>query len=630
MARLPDLVRDSKLETRFLPDFSVETVHIYHWHEAEPAQRRPVSLSEHWKRQRKIGGGGYSTVWLESCPKVSRYGVQLRAVKQIETGGRFARIDFNRELEAIAKFSHPRYERCFVKSFGWYNTPENLFISMEYMELGDLHDYLLDRPVLPETQVQDISYQILEGLQMMHENQFIHRDLKPRNILIKSHPPQEWWVKIGDFGISKRMEENPETSTTLRGTTGFIAPELYGFVNPGSPYSTDIWSFGEIIFQMLTKKPVFKPISQLSSYIRHPETFPSTALSDAGVSASGIDFIQSLMKPKPDDRLTTEAALGHMWTQLASEASTPRADPLGSVESHPILTDEEEQRFEPYDEVNGSSLETLLSRGKTSSAGARATATAVESTGFDSNVKTGGSETLRPTKDRKTGGVRAKYAFIEDCDSNDDSKEFSHLSSGTASDSTESLSSNADVSSRTRPTQSTPVSDGTPHTSDNSRSRKPAAANSITTNRLSVAERIQILEREKKGKARASRESESKKASSTGSTPRIEIRSVKPARIPNSEGCQSNQLRATLTILLQAQTQVPDIPIPRRIRETEIQRSMVMRKLPFLNIGPRIEVNRRARKKRKSHGHEKARLLFHGNYSMSMRYLIWVTLFEKT
>lgn len=104
MARLPDLVRDSKLETRFLPDFSVETVHTYH----EPTQRRVVSVSEHWKRQRKIGGGGYSTVWLENCPKASRHGVQVRAVKQIETGGRFARIDFNRELEAIAKFSHPK------------------------------------------------------------------------------------------------------------------------------------------------------------------------------------------------------------------------------------------------------------------------------------------------------------------------------------------------------------------------------------------------------------------------------------------------------------------------------------------------------------------------------------------
>jgi hypothetical protein len=113
MSRLPDLVRDSKLETRFAPDFSVETVHTYH--ESEPARRRLVSVLEHWKRQEKIGGGGYSTVWLESCPKVSRHGVQVRAVKQIETGGRFARIDFNRELEAIAKFSHPKVSYCTPK-----------------------------------------------------------------------------------------------------------------------------------------------------------------------------------------------------------------------------------------------------------------------------------------------------------------------------------------------------------------------------------------------------------------------------------------------------------------------------------------------------------------------------------
>lgn len=106
MSRLPDLVRDSKLETRFVPDFNVETVHTYH--ESERSRRRLVPVLEHWKRQEKIGGGGYSTVWLESCPKFSRHGVQVRAVKQIETGGRFARIDFNRELEAIAKFSHPK------------------------------------------------------------------------------------------------------------------------------------------------------------------------------------------------------------------------------------------------------------------------------------------------------------------------------------------------------------------------------------------------------------------------------------------------------------------------------------------------------------------------------------------
>ena len=112
MTRLPDLVRDSKLETQFLPEFSVETVHIYH--ESKHRRRQLVSISEHWKRKKKIGGGGYATVWLEICPTVSRHGVRTRAVKQIETSGRFARIDFTRELETIAKFSHPKVRPCII------------------------------------------------------------------------------------------------------------------------------------------------------------------------------------------------------------------------------------------------------------------------------------------------------------------------------------------------------------------------------------------------------------------------------------------------------------------------------------------------------------------------------------
>ncbi|CAI7618663.1 unnamed protein product [Penicillium pancosmium] len=331
MTRLPDLVRDSRLETHFLPDCGVETVHTYH--ESDPtSRRRVVARSEHWKRKTRIGGGGYSTVWLEECAQGSRCGIQVRAVKQIETGGRFHRIDFNRELETIAKFSHSRYERCFVQSFGWYRSPEHLWIAMEYLELGDLLDYLDEKPALPESQAQEITFQILEGLKMMHENEFTHRDLKPKanqNILIKSHPPDEWWIKIADFGISKRIEESPETSTTLRGTTGFIAPELYGFLEPGSPYAADIWSLGEITFQMLTKAPAFKPIGRLSSYTTQPERFPSSPLDEAGVSKLGIEFIRSLMRPVPDSRLTSEMAILHPWIKpLLQIPLLPRAEAL--------------------------------------------------------------------------------------------------------------------------------------------------------------------------------------------------------------------------------------------------------------------------------------------------------------
>lgn len=103
--RIPDLVRDSKLETHFLPDSSIETVHTYH----EPdykSRRRLVSRSEHWRRYGKIGGGSFGSVWLEKCINGERRGNGLRAIKQMEVRRQSTRLDYNRELEAIAKFSH--------------------------------------------------------------------------------------------------------------------------------------------------------------------------------------------------------------------------------------------------------------------------------------------------------------------------------------------------------------------------------------------------------------------------------------------------------------------------------------------------------------------------------------------
>jgi serine/threonine protein kinase len=72
-----------------------------------------------------------------------------------------------------------QYETCFVKSFGWYESPEYLFIAMEYLELGDLHTYLDREPPLPEQEAKEVTYQILHGLHFMHDNEFAHRDLKP-------------------------------------------------------------------------------------------------------------------------------------------------------------------------------------------------------------------------------------------------------------------------------------------------------------------------------------------------------------------------------------------------------------------------------------------------------------------
>ncbi|KAJ5906473.1 Tetratricopeptide-like helical [Penicillium subrubescens] len=313
MARISDLILDSKLETHFLPDCTVHT-----FQESDPNSRqRLVIRSEHWRRQRKIGGGGFGTVWLETCTQGSRGTTQnapVRAVKQIDLDPRLGKLDYNRELEAIAKFSHTRYERCFVKSFGWYESSSQLFIAMEYLEIGDLSTYLRENPPLPENEAKYIAYQVLDGLNMMHRNGFAHRDLKPNNILIESHPPHDWWIKLADFGITKRVEEGRGQTTTITGTPRYFAPEIWGFSKRENAYASDIWALGEIIFEVLTKKPAFGNPASIAGY-KSDEQFPIKSLTEANVSQSGIHFIISLMHPDPKDRRTTASALSDKWIQ---------------------------------------------------------------------------------------------------------------------------------------------------------------------------------------------------------------------------------------------------------------------------------------------------------------------------
>jgi calcium/calmodulin-dependent protein kinase I len=155
-------------------------------------------LEETWKQQRQIGSGGYASVWLEKCINGRKRG-KVRAVKKIALSqNRIAEQTYVRELEAVTKFSHQKvwrivlehlslfltitrsqYERCFVRSFGWYHCEESLCITMEFFELGDLQRYLSSAPPLPEIEAQEITFQMLEGLRYMHQNGFAHRDLKP-------------------------------------------------------------------------------------------------------------------------------------------------------------------------------------------------------------------------------------------------------------------------------------------------------------------------------------------------------------------------------------------------------------------------------------------------------------------
>ncbi|KAI0891420.1 kinase-like domain-containing protein [Annulohypoxylon nitens] len=103
---------------------------------------------------------------------------------------------------------------------------------MEYCERGDLDAHLENRrenghPPLPETEVQGIARQVVQGICYMHRKKFAHRDLKPSNILIKPSPPGVWKVKIGDLGLSKQVGIETIPST-IHGTKDFMPPAISG------------------------------------------------------------------------------------------------------------------------------------------------------------------------------------------------------------------------------------------------------------------------------------------------------------------------------------------------------------------------------------------------------------------
>jgi hypothetical protein len=101
MLPISDLVRDSKLDTQFGDEF---TKHVYF----ESGLERKTQREECWKRKKHIGRGAYGRVWLEQCV-IGQREVEFRAVKEIPKLQQTSKpIDYNRELEAIAKFSHRR------------------------------------------------------------------------------------------------------------------------------------------------------------------------------------------------------------------------------------------------------------------------------------------------------------------------------------------------------------------------------------------------------------------------------------------------------------------------------------------------------------------------------------------
>lgn len=152
------------------------------------------------------------------------------------------------ELIIHKKFKHPNVV-CFIDAF-FDETPEKVLkIVLEFMDGGALTT-ILDRTKLDEPEIAAISYEVLKGLDFLHDRNIIHRDIKSDNILLDTNGS----VKIADLGYSSNVEINEKRKTSA-GTPYWMSPEI---VN-NHPYDkkTDIWSFGILLIELIQGQPPY-------------------------------------------------------------------------------------------------------------------------------------------------------------------------------------------------------------------------------------------------------------------------------------------------------------------------------------------------------------------------------------
>ena len=203
------------------------------------------------------------------------------------------------EIRILASLSHKNiigYKDAFFDE-----NSKTLNIVMEYADDGDMltkiKNNLKNNLLYRENVIWFFLVQILEGLNYLHENKIIHRDLKNANIFLT----KDGTVKIGDLNVSKITKKN-EMATTQTGTPYYVAPEIW--MNKPYEYKCDIWSLGCILYELCRLKPPFRGtnIKELRENIKRGNYEPIQ-----NVYSNDLKNIISLMlRQNPNERPTAK------------------------------------------------------------------------------------------------------------------------------------------------------------------------------------------------------------------------------------------------------------------------------------------------------------------------------------
>jgi len=258
-----------------------------------------IIISDRYKIVEKIASGGMADVYLGYDLQLERK-VAVKILHESYASSKNFVNRFKSEAQILSKLNNPNI----VMVYEWGEFEGLYFIVMEYILGESLKEIIEKKGALSPEIIVNYSMQICNALEIAHNSNLIHRDIKPQNILITA----EGKVKVADFGIAKYTSADITKTINILGTAHYISPEqAQGKV---LDLQTDIYSLGIVMYEMLTADLPFRGGSPIDISLRHigeQPTLPSKIIFNVPEKLEKI--IMKCLEKNPSNRYPSVNAL---------------------------------------------------------------------------------------------------------------------------------------------------------------------------------------------------------------------------------------------------------------------------------------------------------------------------------
>ncbi|XP_051552201.1 serine/threonine-protein kinase N2 isoform X1 [Myxocyprinus asiaticus] len=259
---------------------------------AQPTPQRKEGMQmEDFNCISVLGRGHFGKVLLAEFKRTGK----LYAIKALKKGDVVTRDEVDslmcekRIFETINASRHP----FLVNLYGCFQTPDHVCFVMEYSPGGDLMTHI-HSSIFSERQSRFYSACVLLGLEFLHQNKIVYRDLKLDNLLLDS----DGFVRIADFGLCKEGMGHGDRTSTFCGTPEFLAPEV--LTDNNYTRAVDWWGLGVLIYEMLVGESPFPGDNEeevFDSIVNDEVCYPRF------LSPESVSIIQKLLQKNPERRL---------------------------------------------------------------------------------------------------------------------------------------------------------------------------------------------------------------------------------------------------------------------------------------------------------------------------------------